>query len=323
METLYLEPPLWYCFSDSIELQLRYIGNMKRRDFVLITADGWRNAVKVGFHTGLGNLDHVIKTCRQLGIQDVIGGLGRLPGLAERGYVTSERIRSAKQTLAQYGIQLAGIAPPAPSPKAVLGDNEMEIENLCTTLRNIGEAEVEIAHCYPLDRFKNYKEDYHHRKPPLEVMPGEEKWDKIISFFRRLADVGEEANVKVSNHIFATDILVEILDTVKSPNLGVTYCTGTYIFGHDPYASIDHIGIDRIFICHARNLVRHAPGRQGHEEVPLDRGDIHMARYIRVLAERGYDGLIIPEHWGEAGNLADSIAYLRELIDRFSAEKEK
>jgi len=270
--------------------------------------------MRIALHIGLENLDIGVKTCQQFGVQDVIGGIGGLPGLSEHSYVTSKPLVSAKQRLAQHGIHLAGVTPPGLSREGVLGENEIEVKNLCQTLQSMGEAGLEIAHFYPLDRFKNYKEEYHHEKPPLEVMPGEEKWARIISFFRRIADVAEKANVKVSNHIFATDILIEILDTVNSPNLGVTYCTGTYIFGHDPYASIDLIGIDRIFICHARNLVRHAPGRQGHEEVPLDEGDIDMAKYINILTKGGYDGLIIPEHLGEAGNLAESITYLRELI---------
>ena len=47
----------------------------------------------------------------------------------------------------------------------------------------------------------------------------------------------------------------------------------------------------------------------------MDEGDIDMAKYINILTEGGYDGLIIPEHLGEAGNLAESITYLRELVD--------
>jgi len=271
--------------------------------------------VRLAIHAGLGDLSNLIEICRQVDVRDVIGGLGGFPELAELGYVTPKSLDSTKQILAGNGIHLTGVTPPNPSREAVLRENEAEVETLCKTLQSIGESGLEIAHFYPLDRFRNYKAEYHYEKPPLEVMPGEEKWGKIVSFFRRMADVAEKANIKVSNHIFATDILLEILNTVDSPNLGATYCTGTYIFGHDPYTSIDLIGIDRIFICHARNLVRHAPGRQGHEEVPLDKGDIDMAKYISILAEGGYDGLIVPEHWGEEGNLADSIAYLRNLID--------
>ena len=272
--------------------------------------------MRVGIHTGLTDLDQLAERCRQMDVDDVIMGIGTFAEFRKQEYVTSASVAALKDEMAQRGIRLAGITPPSPSPEAVLGDNENEVENLCKIIRALGEADVEMMHFYPLDRFKNYKEEYHHEKPPLEVMPGEEKWEIVIGFFRRLADMAEEADVKISNHVFAADIMLEILDTVGSPNLGVTYCTGTYIFGYDPYTTINLFGIERIFICHARNLVRHSPGRQGHEEVPLESGDIDMARYIRILTELGYDGLIVPEHWGKTGDLSSSVAYLRKLINQ-------
>lgn len=268
----------------------------------------------IGILTGLADAEQLAGTCLQMGVDNVILGLGSLPEFKERGYATGEGIEKLKDNMARSGIRLEGLTPPNPSREAVLGDNESEVENLYRNIRAIGEAGVEIVHFYPLDRFKNYKDEYHHEKPPLEVMPGDDGWDRIIAFFKRLAEVAEGASAKVSNHVFAIDILKEILDSVGSPALGVTYCTGNYMFGHDPYTSINMIGVERIFVCHARNLLRHGPGRQGHEEVPLDRGDIDMAKYIRILAEGKYKGLIIPEHWGENGNLADSVAYLKRLL---------
>lgn len=268
----------------------------------------------IGILTGLGDIDQLAGTCRQMGVDNVILGFGSLPEFRERGYATGGGIAELKDNMARSGVRLEGITPPNPSREAVLGKNESEVENLCRNIKAIGEAGVEIVHFYPLDRFKNYKDEYHHEKPPLEVMPGDDSWDGIIAFFQRLAEAAESANAKVSNHVFAIDVLMEILDSVGSPALGATYCTGNYMFGHDPYASINMIGIERIFVCHARNLVRHGPGRQGHEEVPLDRGDIDIAKYIRILAEGKYNGLIVPEHWGENGNLADSVAYLKKLM---------
>jgi sugar phosphate isomerase/epimerase len=270
--------------------------------------------MNIGILTGLADMDQLAGICRQMDVDNVILGLGSLPEFKERGYATCRGIAELKDDMARLGVRLEGITPPNPSREAVLGENESEVENLCRNIKAIGEAGVEIVHFYPLDRFKNYRDEYHHEKPPLEVMPGDHKWGKIIAFFQRLAEASEGANAKVSNHVFAIDVLMEILDSVGSPAIGATYCTGNYMFGHDPYASINMIGIERIFVCHARNLVRHGPGRQGHEEVPLDRGDIDIAKYIRILAEAKYNGLIIPEHWGENGNLADSVAYLKKLM---------
>ena len=266
--------------------------------------------MRVGIQTGLTDVDQIAGHCRQVDVDAVV--------LSARAILDSTE--GLKETLGKRGIEVSGFIPPNPSREAVLGDDEAEVEALYKTLRAMGETDTKVALFYPLDRFKNYKEEYHHEKPPLEVMPGEEKWSTIIEFFRRVADIAEEFDLRIANHVFAVDVMLEILDSVGSPNLGVTYCTGMYMFGYDPHAGVDIYGVERIFLCHARNLVRHGPGRQGHEEVPLDDGDIDFARYIRALMEAGYDGLIIPEHLGEAGDLADSVSYLRRLIDELSEE---
>ncbi len=39
------------------------------------------------------------------------------------------------------------------------------------------------------------------------------------------------------------------------------------------------------------------------------------AKSPKALMAAGYDGLIVPEHLGEAGELIDSVVYLRKLID--------
>lgn len=261
--------------------------------------------MRVGVQIGLTDVDQIAEYCCQVDVNEVV--------LSSRAILDGgEEFRKA---LDKHGIKINGFIPPNPSREAVFGDNEEEVAELCKTLRAMGETDVKVVLFYPLDRFKNYKDEYHHEKPPLEVMPGEVKWDKVIEFFRRVADIAEEFDLKIANHVFAVDVMREILSTVGSPNLGVVYCTGMYMFGADPHAGIALYGIERIFLCHARNLVRHGPGRQGHEEVPLNSGDVDFARYIRDLMEAGYDGLIIPEHLGEAGDIAVSVNYLRKLID--------
>ncbi len=274
--------------------------------------------MKVGIQIGLTDVDQIAEHCRQMGVDRVVLSARSVPGFTQQGYIKSDNAKRLKEAVHERGIQVSGLIPPNPSREAVLGGNEAEVEALCKTIRAMGEADIKLALFYPLDRFKNYKEEYHHQKPPLEVMPGEEKWDTIIQFFRRVADIAEELDMKIANHVFAVDVMREILDTVGSPSLGVTYCPGMYMFGADPYAGVDIYGIERIFLCHARNLVRHGPGRQGHEEVRLEDGDIDFARFIRNLMEAGYDGLIIPEHLGKAGEISDSVAYLKKLIGEIS-----
>jgi sugar phosphate isomerase/epimerase len=87
-----------------------------------------------------------------------------------------------------------------------------------------------------------------------------------------------------------------------------------YIIGEDPHSAIERLGVERIFFCHARNLVRHGVGFPGHEEVPLDEGDVDIAQCVKALTKVGYDGLIIPEHLGN-GNMVEAVTYLKSLLD--------
>jgi len=272
--------------------------------------------MRIGIYTGLADVDQIADYCHQADVDEIVLSASTIPGFTERGFISSDSIENFIGEVAQRGIKISCMIPPNPSKEAVIGDNKDEVRNLCRILQAIGEADVKTVLFYPFDRFKNYLVEYHHEKPPLEVMPGDEKWSAIISFFKRIVDVAEEYDLNIANHVFAVNIMRQVLDEVKSPNIGVTYCTGMYIFGNDPYAGIDIYGLERIFLCHARNLIRHGPGRQGHEEVPLDSGDIDMARYLHNLINVGYEGLVIPEHWGNTGNVVDSVAYLKKLIDR-------
>ena len=273
--------------------------------------------MKVGIQLGLSDINQIAEQCLEVGVDEIVLSISAIPEFASKGVVSSDNIETFKEKLAKHAINLSGMIPPNPSREAVLGTNADEVTNLCKILKAIGEAEIKTVLFYPFDRFKNYLAEYHHEKPPLEVMPTDEGWSQIVKFFRQISIAAEDASVQIANHVFAVSIMRQILDEVKSPNLGVVYCTGMYIFGADPYSAIDIYGIEKIFLCHARNLIRHGPGRQGHEEVPLDSGDIDMSQHILNLIKAGYSGLIIPEHLGKTGSIVDSVAYLKMLINRF------
>ena len=130
-----------------------------------------------------------------------------------------------------------------------------------------------------------------------------------------MVSVADEVDLKLANHLWAVELLHAIWDAVESPNNGVAYCQGMYIFGENPHTAVDQWGIDRIFFCHARNLIRHGPSFQDYEEVPLDKGDVDIALCVRNLMAAGYEGVIIPEHLGENGSMSDAVAYLKKIID--------
>lgn len=265
--------------------------------------------MRIGIHASTPDTAQVVQLCREVGVRDVILSAREFSAEDPRG-----DIERAVASLGNQGISVGAMIAPNPSREAVLGQAEDEVSSLCARLRAIGEAGIQVALFYPVDRFRNYLAEYHHTKPPLEVMPGEPGWEGIVAFFRRVCDVAEAADLRLACHVFAVEIMQRIIRETSSPNLGITYCTGMYQFGNDPYAGVELFGIERIFLCHARNMRRHGPGRQGHEEVPLDAGDIDMGRYLRVLADAGYQGLVAPEHLGAGGSLKDAVAYLQALL---------
>lgn len=271
--------------------------------------------MRVGIHAGSSSADQVVEQCRQAGVNEVFSSVRADPKFAERGYLSSDSIKAFRDQLAERGVRLSGMIAPVPSREVVLGDDEPGLVNLCKTLRAMGEAGIKTTLFYPLDKFIYFHE--YHPGQPLELTVGGEGWDEVIEFFRRVVDVADEVTLKLAHHQWTVDMMRAIWDAVPSPNNGVTYCQGMYIFGEDPHTAVERWGIDRIFFCHARNLVRHGPSFQEYEEVPLDSGDVNIALCVRSLMEAGYDGVIVPEHLGENESISDAVAYLKKLIVRF------
>lgn len=269
--------------------------------------------MRIGIHAGSSSPDRIADQCGQAGVDVVFLGAGAVPGFSERGWLSSENIEAFRDELMDRSVRVCGMIAPVPSKEAVLGRNEAELSAFCKTLRAMGEAGIEAVLYYPLDKFIYFHE--YHPGRPLEIMPGDEGWDKIIQFFKRVVGVADEVDLKLANHLWDVDMGHAIWDEVESPNNGITYCQGMYIFGEDPHTAVDDWGIDRIFFCHARNLIRHGPSFQEYEEVPLDKGDVDIALCVRNLMEAGYNGVIIPEHLGKGENISDAVNYLRKIID--------
>ena len=84
------------------------------------------------------------------------------------------------------------------------------------------------------------------------------------------------------------------------------------LIGEDPHTPVETWGMERIFFAHARNQAQHGPCLMDHEEVPLQQGDVDMARCVQALVKAEYDGVIAPEHLGPQ-SLADAVDYLKKL----------
>ncbi len=268
--------------------------------------------MRVGIHAGSNSVDEIAASCRDAGVNEIFLKTNSVPGTSDRGFMTPDDFKPFRDMLQEREVQVSGMIAPVPSKEAVLGKNESEVDALCRTLRAIGGSGIDVVLFYPLDRLIYFHE--YHPGRPLMVMPGEEGWDTVIQFFRRVVGAADDVNLKLANHLWAVDVLHAIWDTVRSPNNGVTYCQGMSLFGEDPHSPVETWGMEPIFFCHARNQIRHGRVMMEHDEVPLDGGDVDISRCVRALLQAGYDGLIIPEHLGPQ-SVPDAVSYLKGLID--------
>ena len=268
--------------------------------------------MRIGTHMGYSSADQVAEECRAAGVKDIFLAATTVPGYEERGHVTLEQLKPVVEELGARDIRTPGVILSPPSPEVVLGTDETGLADFCQTIRAFGQCGIDTALFYPLDRLLYFTE--FHEGRPLKVMPGDEGWDAVLNFFREVVAVAEEVNLRLASHLWAVEVVHGIWEAVPSPSNGVTYCQGMCLIGEDPHTPAETWGMDKIFFAHARNQVRTGPCLMDHDEVPLESGDVDMARCVRALVEAGYDGVIIPEHLGPQ-SVADAVTYLKTLIN--------
>lgn len=269
--------------------------------------------MRIGIHVNSPEVGEIAAQCRRAEVNEVMLNVSAVPGYSETGQLRQDALAPMLEALAERGVSVYGMIARPPAREMIMGQEPEALAQYGADLAVIGASGIQQILFYPFDRFKNYLAEYDHRKPPLEIMPGEPGWAKIMDALAQLAAAAEAAGTRLGCHNFALDVMQQVIETINSPSLGITYCTGTYQFGYDPYTVIERFGVERVVLAHARNLVRHGPGRQGHAEVPLDKGDIDMARFLNILKQAGYEGLVAPEHLGQEGDLLEAVAYLKRI----------
>ena len=138
--------------------------------------------MRIGIHASTPDTAQVVQLCREVGVRDVILSAREFSAEDPRG-----DIERAVASLGNQGISVGAMIAPNPSREAVLGQAEEEVASLCARLRAIGEAGIQVALFYPVDRFRNYLAEYHHTKPPLGDAGDQAGADHRL--FRRVCDV--------------------------------------------------------------------------------------------------------------------------------------
>ena len=133
------------------------------------------------------------------------------------------------------------------------------------------------------------------RRHALMPAPAEAALDYMYEEVASLAEHGSRIGIKVALETLPFDLLttgkavVDIVDHIGHPNLGVCYdCTNTLAF-EDPAAGVMAVG-DKLLLAHVSDSWR---SRWAHTSV--GRGEIDFAAFAAALDAMGYEGDVVYE----------------------------
>lgn len=190
--------------------------------------------MKIGLRSNNGSEERLL-FAQQIGAQGASIWATACPGYSERCYLTVENVLEMRERLARYELELTGIGLGGDCIKnQLLGlpGRDREIENVCQTIRSIGQAYADGASSpvVIIDQRTTYwapKGPFWH--PGYERLPvgrggvfltvfdagtiqgemddkpagevgGEEVWSRIAYFYERIVPVAEEARVRLATH---------------------------------------------------------------------------------------------------------------------------
>ena len=264
---------------------------------------------------------------KQLGVNHVMAGAGRIPWTEEQLRTTLERYRG--WGLAVGNIMIAGFND---AIYARPGRDE-EIERVIQSVRAAGKAGLPVIeyNWYAHRAMEGYFEetdtsrvgagwtgfDYERMKglPPLENEGAhtlDEMWANITYFLKAVVPEAAKAGVRLALHpndppaplsrgsqqIMGTvEGWRKLISIVDSPSNGITFdCGVTREMGEDPVEVCRYFASrDRINHVHFRNVKVQKPYER-YSEVFIDEGENNMFTVMRELVRNKYKRLIYPEH---------------------------
>jgi mannonate dehydratase len=262
---------------------------------------------------------------KQLGVDYVLGGGGRIPW-------EETQLRDRMERLKSYGLTLANLMISG-FPNAIYNrpGRDEDIEKVIKSIQAAGKARLPVIeyNWYAHRAMEGYFEetgragagwtgfDYERMKdlPPLPnegARTLEEMWANITYFLKAIIPEAEKAGVRMALHpndppaplsrgsqqIMATlEGWKKLIGIVNSPSNGITFdCGVTRELGHDPVEVCRYFGSrDRINHMHFRNVLVKKPYER-YTEVFLDEGENNMFLVMKELVKQKYTRLVYPEH---------------------------
>jgi mannonate dehydratase len=262
---------------------------------------------------------------RQLGVDHVISGGGRIPWEESRLKDMMDRLKNHGLTLAN--LMIVGF------PNAIYNrpGKDADIEKVIQSIRAAGNVGLPVVeyNWYAHRAMEGYFEetgragagwtgfDYERMKdlPPLAEEGAhtlDEMWANITYFLKAVIPEAEKAGVRLALHpndppapisrgsqqIMATiDGWKKLIGIVNSPSNGITFdCGVTREMGADPVEVCRYFASrDRINHMHFRNVKVQKPNER-YTEVFIDEGENDMFAVMKELVKHKYTRLIYPEH---------------------------
>lgn len=253
----------------------------------------------------------------------------------EDGHYGYEELIQLRTQVEAAGLQVAALHDvPGEWNVAIrqgLPERDAQIDHYYRTLENMGRAGIPILgysfHAVKVWRttrdargrgdalYTGYDHALMANAPLLAPRPitAEEQWEHYTYFIQRVMPVAESAGVKMALHpddppispiggaacIFANvEAFERALDLAPSPSNGLLFCQGcfTEMLGQGVLDAIRRLGgTGKVFYVHFRNVVGQLPA---FREAVIDGGDINMIDAMRTWHEVGFDGPMMPDHYG-------------------------
>jgi mannonate dehydratase len=253
----------------------------------------------------------------------------------KKGWWSAEDVQAAVRRCVEFDLKIAAITVPIAwqtSPMLGKPERDRDIENICRSIRAVGEAGIPVfQYRWSPDFYWGAEMGYHSLKgrggasytafdydlvkdkPPFEALgpiTRAELWTRLMYFLKAVVPVAEKAGVKLSLHpkdppqavvrgverlLTSVEDIEKFVDAVPGPVSGFTFCQGTVTeMGADVIDAIRRIG--------RRGKIHHVHFRAVRGRVPryvetfIDEGDVDMLDAMRAYKEVGYQGALVSDH---------------------------
>lgn len=150
------------------------------------------------------------------------------------------------------------------------------------------------------------------RNAPAGYLPNissNDLWERLSYFLNELLPVAEKSGVKLAAHpddppmpivrgtprlVYEPQLYRKLLNIKHSDSNTLEFCLGSIaeMKVGDVYEATKEY-VDQIAYIHFRNVRGKVPH---YKEVFIDEGDIDMVRILRILKEKNFNGVLIPDH---------------------------